>query len=224
MYHAIGSRVENDQKGIFSITPRLFEEQMALLISYKNAGIKNLEPISMPDQELRVAMTFDDGYRDNLSAAMPVLENYQIPFTVFITTDFIQSGSDLYLGPKELQTLARNPLATIGSHGVSHIPLTSCGAQQLRRELVLSKHYLEDLTGKEIAVIAYPHGSVDRRVRDAVENAGYRSGASSIFDINTHLTDPLLLCRTPILGNDSLRTFEQKLHGDWDWYRWRQYL
>jgi peptidoglycan/xylan/chitin deacetylase (PgdA/CDA1 family) len=221
LYHAIGSRVNNDDKGIFSVTSGLFESQMAALVSYNDAMIRNLISSEPVTQLMSIAVTFDDGYKDNLSVATPILEKYKIPFTVFVTTDFIRSGSDLYLSPKELQELSVHPLVTIGSHGVSHIPLTLCDDQQLHNELLSSKHYLEDLTGNEISTIAYPHGAVDMRVRAAVEMAGYRSGVSSIFDINTLSNDPLQLCRTLILGNDSLRVFKQKLHGDWDWCRRR---
>lgn len=220
LYHAIGSRMEGDKRGIFSVTPRLFESQMAALSTYKGTIIRNFSSEATGMQDTHVAVTFDDGYRDNLAVAVPILEKYQIPFTVFITTDFILSGSDLYLSPKRLQELVLHPLATIGSHGVSHVPLTSCTDLKLHQELLSSKHYLEDLTGKEISAIAYPHGCVDKRVRDAAVDAGYKIGASSRFDINTASQDFLVLCRNCIVSSDSVRVFRQKLHGDWDWYRW----
>jgi len=71
-------------------------------------------------------------------------------------------------------------------------------------------------------MISYPFGAVDRRVRDTAEKAGYLLAACSRFDINDISRDPFLLCRTEITGNDSVRVFQQKLHGDWDWYRWKR--
>jgi peptidoglycan/xylan/chitin deacetylase (PgdA/CDA1 family) len=89
-------------------------------------------------------------------------------------------------------------------------------------ELVSSKKYIEDLIGGPVTTMSYPFGAVDRRVRDAVKRAGYLLAVCSRFDINDASRDPLLLCRTEITGNDSVRVFKQKLHGDWDWYRWRR--
>jgi peptidoglycan/xylan/chitin deacetylase (PgdA/CDA1 family) len=171
---------------------------------------------------LVIAVTFDDGYKDNLYNAAPVLLKYNIPFTVFISPALIESGSDIYLTRSEVYRLASMPQVTIGSHGMNHIPLTECDDAALKKELVSSKLYLEDLIGYEITTIAYPYGAANRKVRDAAEQAGYRSGATIRFDINNSLRDPLLLCRTEITGNDSVRVFLQKLHGTWDWYRWRR--
>ena len=69
--------------------------------------------------------------------------------------------------------------------------------------------------------MSYPHGAVDRRVRDAVFRAGYRWAACSHFDANPYGRDPLLLCRLVIFKDDSERTMLNKINGDWDWLRWR---
>jgi peptidoglycan/xylan/chitin deacetylase (PgdA/CDA1 family) len=114
------------------------------------------------------------------------------------------------------------PGVSIGAHGYTHISLTECDDFTLMNELVSSKKYIEDLIGEAVTTMSYPFGAVDRRVRDAVKRAGYLLAACSRFDINDASRDPLLLCRTEITGNDSVRVFQQKLHGDWDWYRWRR--
>jgi hypothetical protein len=80
---------------------------------------------------------------------------------------------------------------------------------------------LEDLLGRPVIALAYPHGSVDHRVRQAAAAAGYQLGACSRSDVNTAGRDPLLLCRTEVVGADSQRVFSQKLNGAWDWTRWR---
>jgi len=75
--------------------------------------------------------------------------------------------------------------------------------------------------GGEVRTLAYPYGAADRRVRDAAMAAGYRLAACSQAGINLPERDPLLLARTEVVSFDSERVFAQKLHGDWDWYRWR---
>jgi len=121
----------------------------------------------------------------------------------------------------EGRAMAAFPGVAIGSHGVTHVRLTECDDAALRRELVASRCYLEDRLGRAVTALSYPHGAVDRRVRDAAVAAGYTLGFCSRFDVNTAQRDAMLLCRTDVHGHDSLRVFRQKLDGDWDWLRWR---
>ncbi|NBQ40300.1 MAG: polysaccharide deacetylase family protein [Alphaproteobacteria bacterium] len=194
---------------------------MAVLASGIAGRPASLADGTTADALPRVAVTFDDGYRDNLRIAAPVLNKHQIPFTVFVCTGFMRDGSGNFLAPAEVRELAAMPGVTIGSHGATHTPLTNLNDRTLHTELVASKSELENITGREVAAISYPHGAVDRRVRAAAAAAGYKYGACSRFDINAPNRDPLLLCRTDIHAGDSLRVFKQKLHGDWDWYKWR---
>jgi len=221
MYHAVGSAAADDALGIYSIAPDLFAQQIAALADYDSASIVGLEEGLSATEPLRVAVTFDDGYRDNLYRAAPALQKHGIPFTVFVCTGFMRQDSGNYLTPGELRELAALPGVTIGSHGATHTPLTGLDARALHDELATSKAYLEDVMGRTVTVLSYPHGAVDRRVRDAAAAAGYTIGACSRFGSNGPARDPLLLCRTDVLGIDSVRVFKQKLHGDWDWYRWR---
>lgn len=219
-YHAIGTPVSGDPYGLFSIPPLLFEKHMDALSSYNKASVVDLYNGLDYNGKLKIAITFDDGYKDNLNTAAPILLKYNIPFTVFVSSAYIQSKSDKFLTPSELRELASIPHITVGSHGVNHVPLTECDDSALINELVSSKHYLEDLIGNQITTISYPFGAVNIRVRNAAEKAGYILGVCSHFGINNASCDPLLLRRTEITRTDSKRVLLQKLRGDWDWYRW----
>lgn len=221
MYHAVGSPALGDDLGIFTISPSLFEKHVALLAEY--AKVTSLaEPLPAQGDSLTVAVTFDDGYADNLRVAAPILEKYGIPFTVFASADLVRNHTRHFLCPADLVELANHPMATVGSHGSTHVPITECDNAELREEVEGSKGYLEDLIGKPIATFAYPYGAADQRTRNAVKDAGYLSGVCSYSNINAPSRDPFLLCRTAILSHDSPRIFRQKLHGDWDWYHLRQ--
>jgi peptidoglycan/xylan/chitin deacetylase (PgdA/CDA1 family) len=221
LYHAVGTRLSVDSYGI-SIAPERFERQMAIL-----AGSKDLTTVGISDglkdsPSLRVAVTFDDGYRDNLSVAAPILLTHGIPFTVFVTSSFVRSRSAGYLSPEDLRELAGLPGVTVGSHGATHRPLAECDEGALWSELRDSKRYLEDATGKPVTTLSYPHGSVSLRVMQAAKRAGYELGACSRFDLNADVDcNPLLLCRSEIVSADSERIFLQKIYGAWDWGRWR---
>lgn len=221
MYHAVGSMAEQDRLGIYSIPPELFRRQISVLAASYRGQFADLAKDLPTDNHPHFAVTFDDGYRDNLYCAAPLLLEHGIPFSVFVCSGFIRNKSSGYLTEQELRELASLKGVTIGAHGATHMRLTNLDACSLREELVTSKNYLEQITGRPISSLSYPHGAVNRRVRDAAEDAGYTLGACSRFDINSPTRDRLVLCRTDILGIDSVAVFKQKLRGDWDWYRWR---
>lgn len=220
LYHAIGSRLEHDSYGM-SIRPDLFERHVAILAKTRWANVEDLSEGQESRHPLRIAVTLDDGYKDTLEVAAPILQKYKIPFTVFVTTSFIESKKPIFLTRAELRELAVLPGVKIGSHGVTHIPLADCDDSTLWRELADSRRLLEDMIGKPVTSISYPHGSANRRVAAAAKRAGYTLGACSRFDINDASRDPFLLCRTEVVSSDSERGFLQKLQGAWDWHRWR---
>ena len=222
VYHAIGGEVIGDSLNIFSITPKLFEKHIECLANQNNKTIVALDAIHLNAKNDCITVTFDDGYKDNLYVAAPILEKYSIPYTVFVSTGFVQSESKYFLSPYDLRKLSELPNANIGAHSVSHASLVNCNSKDLENELVSSKHYIEDIIGMPVSAIAYPHGAVDKRVRDAAEKAGYKLGTCSYMYTNRSDRDQLLLSRTCILGIDSHHIFKQKIDGYWDWYRYLQ--
>lgn len=222
MYHAIGTPVAGDIHGLYSMSVARFEEQMRFLATNYANHLVQLDKSSLDvGSSLHIALTFDDGYRDNLLAAAPLLISLGIPFTVFICTGAVAEKRAGFLNRDDVKHLAVLPGAQIGSHSINHPHLTESNDRNLHNELVGSKYYLEDLLGREIDMISYPNGSVNDRVRNMANQVGYHLGACSRFDVNPPDRDPLLLCRTDIWAQDDMLIFDQKLRGDWDWYRWR---
>jgi hypothetical protein len=216
-YHSIGSSTHGDHLGLSTVSVTRFLQDLDIIATMRTIP---LTPMIIPQSELSVAITFDDGYADNLYVAAPLLAARNIPFTVFIATAFIQKREKGFLTPNELKQLSKVAGAKIGAHSRTHCNLTLCGNQKLRAELDYSKHYLEDLISMPVTEFAYPYGLADMRVRDAVQRAGYEVGTCSRFDINRSDRDILLLNRCVILSTDTARIVSQKLIGNWDWYRY----
>ena len=221
LYHSVGPRLECDRYGT-SIATELFRCQMATL-----QHTESVNPVPLNSSLYRgsgkpqVAVTFDDGYRDNLYNAAPILADLGIPFTVFIVPGYVKNSNSYYLTASELKELASIHGCTVGSHGMNHVPLIGLPDGALIRELKDSRRWLEDMLSKPVNLLAYPHGSANQKVRDAAASFGYTVGVCSRSGINQKDRDPLMLCRTEILGCDDLRVFNQKLFGGWDWHRFR---
>lgn len=148
--------------------------------------------LAMPHCQARngyCVLTFDDGFAGVYDLAAPYLTEHGIPFTLYATTDYI--GRDGYLTREQLQTLAANPLCTIGSHLVSHPMTRFLTSDAVLSEMTESKRILEALTGRPVIDLALPYGSAYacslRDVRLAAR-AGYASSA---------LTTPTVYCRRP---------------------------
>lgn len=101
-------------------------------------------------------LTFDDGLEDVFRVVYPVLKAREIPFTIFVPVDLLDTPG--YISIEQLKEMAKDPLVTIGSHGVSHRVMTTLSVGEQELELVESKKTLQRIIGKSIDVYAYPHG------------------------------------------------------------------
>src|SRR4029077_19417069 len=81
-----------------------------------------------------VAITFDDGYRDVLWNASPVLRRLHMPATEYVITDRISGGDVSFLTWPQLRRLERAGIA-IGSHTVTHADLTTLSSPRALAEL-----------------------------------------------------------------------------------------
>lgn len=218
MYHAVGTAIPEDTQGRYTITPQAFSQQMTQLAGM-NYGLVSLGA-ELPKNG--IAVSFDDGYKDNLVAAYPILKALGIPFTIFVSACNLDSTSDIFLTRSDLQFLAKDPLVTIGAHGLSHTPLRQLRDADLARELIDSRSIIEDVIDKPVHGMSYPHGDYDQRIIEAVMQAGYLWAACSTFGCNTTTQNRFLLRRTDIWSYDSMRDFECKLAGGWDWLKFAQ--
>ena len=79
---------------------------------------------------------------------------------------------------EDIKSLSRLPQVTIGAHGVHHALLANCNSSELDFELKESKSKLEEWTGKEVKFFAYPHGSVNNDVKEALQKVGFTLAAT----------------------------------------------
>lgn len=157
-----------------------------------------------------VVVTFDDGYASTLRAAS-ILDDFGYPGTVFVVTDFVESGEILawpgitdWQRPETMDELrplswddARSLIEQgweVGSHTATHPLLTRLDDRRLHDELVRSRVAIEDCLGS-CTSLAYPYGQADERVAGAACAAGYEVACMLTL---AHIADEPL--RRPRIG------------------------
>lgn len=223
-YHSIGGMAFNDSKGYFSLPSKLFEDQIKFIASNYYNNLISLNNVKIPKRKLNIGLSFDDGYLDNLKVAAPILLKYSVPVTLFVSTNFIKNKVKGFLSPHDLKEFSKLPKITIGSHGSSHIDLTKCKLDKIKNEIIDSQLYLEDLLGKEITLFSYPFGKYNQVVLEALLDSTYHFAYTTKFDINKFNSNPFRLSRFNIEADNSIKILNQKIQGDWDWYRYRDLL
>jgi len=123
-----------------------------------------------------VVLTFDDGRAADYEVAFPLLLAAGIRAEFFINT--ARLGQPGYLSWARIAEMHRAGMS-FQSHAHDHVALPALSARLLRHELRASKRLLEDFLGRAVDFVAAPHGLVDRRVVDAVQEAGYQAICAS---------------------------------------------
>jgi peptidoglycan/xylan/chitin deacetylase (PgdA/CDA1 family) len=139
---------------------------------------------SSTDNRKTAVITFDDGYADFATAALPALLERSLTCTLYVTTGWLEGGptrepgpSDRMLSWSDMPDLVETG-CEIGAHSHTHPQLDTLSAADLREELLRPKALLEDGLGREVPSLAYPHGYSSPRVRREARECGYQSGAA----------------------------------------------
>lgn len=204
VYHTISAPAE-PLPGDLDISRERFARQLQWLSRWRRV-VRLDETLSGARNRL-VALTFDDGYRDNLTVALPLLEKFSLPITLFVAAAFV--GREGYLAEEELREIARHPLVTIGAHGLSHHHFTRLNAAEARFELVESRRLLRSITGTTVDLMAWPYGECNAELEELSKQSGYRAAWSVWQGTNTAHSQ----WRVPLGRRDNMLRFIAKVSG-----------
>jgi peptidoglycan/xylan/chitin deacetylase (PgdA/CDA1 family) len=221
-YHRVCEEVDE-----LAVTPRQFRAQMETL---RASGIElvRLADVAAPDRlppgGRYASVTFDDGYRDNLEHAVPVLRELGIPATVFLPVRILdgEAAYGWYASPPpalswaEVQALQEEGVVDFQAHTLTHPLLPALDDEAARREIVDGRHELEARLGRPVTSLCYPGGRYGPREAALVAEAGYRYGVTTAPGVNGPAQAPTALRRTMVHRDDSLRWFARKLDGALD--------
>jgi peptidoglycan/xylan/chitin deacetylase (PgdA/CDA1 family) len=226
----------------WNVLPDVFDQQIACLA--ETAEIIALEDVPVrlashtpPESKPLVCLTFDDGFANFHSEALPILRRYHARATLFVITKFIGSTTPMPfdrwsrrhsdvppswwrpISWHELDDCVDSGLVTIGSHSHAHRIGTACTSEELREEAEESRaRLLSRLGARHAACYSYPYGStrpalVTADYVAAVKTAGYTLGVSTDMGIADSKHDRLFLPRVEAFALDSPAVIRAKAAG-----------
>lgn len=251
---------------------RLFEEQMRFLLRhYRPVTLHQFARHLAGDADLppgAVLVTFDDGYRNVVRNAFPILRKLGMPCAMFLVAGLV--GSERFIWTAELEwwrcmdpnlkqlkrrlkamsqpsraetlrTLLPSDVrlppcdsslcgwddmrpwvgseVAVGSHGLTHEPLTTCDAVSMEQELKESRHTIEQKLAVRVEALAYPNGDYAPDVIDQARRSGY-SLAFTTAPCHIRANErPFAVPRVLVGCEDQIPIFESRLSGWIEWLR-----
>ena len=178
MYHSVSPLVEKNDR--LKITPDNFDRQMHFLRAqrYNIITLEEVADLLRNNKKIparTIAVTFDDGYRDNYTYAYPILKKYRIPATIFIIVSEVGRVQGDRLFWNKIKDMQSSGLITLGSHTFNHPWLPEVASDDiLKNEIMGSKKVLEDKIGAKVNSFCYPGGRLNAKIKKTVIDSGYK--------------------------------------------------
>lgn len=210
MYHS----VENSGWK-YSVKIKDFKRQLEYLVN--NFKIIFLEEIVLYIKEGKgnnksVALTFDDGYEDTYKTVFPLVKEYNIPITVFLTTNLEKKktlGNLPRLTWEQCKEMHESGLVKFEVHGREHLNLKTI--DYLHNEIIGSRDDIKNNLGYDSKYIAYASGYKNETVVDFVKKNNFQAGFSINEGLIKHGDDLFSVKRTQVDGTMSFSLFKMRL-------------
>ncbi|MBI4484263.1 MAG: polysaccharide deacetylase family protein, partial [Acidobacteria bacterium] len=222
VYHSIDRARFSGEGSQYYVTPEDFDRQMEFLVSRRTmvtAG-EILDRLRRGGElQGLVAVTFDDGYYNNLQNALPVLKKYKLPATLFLTTEGLDQhprwdSSGNYFGERLLSweeaAALRGAGIEVGCHSHSHYDLTGISLNAAVSDLRRSRDVLASRISGPL-LLSYPHGKYTDALIREVEVLGFAGACGIQKGFVNAGTSPWALKRIHVFGHDDFSSFRRKL-------------
>ena len=227
-FHAIDKR-----SSVISVSPMVFQRAMAKLDKGGYQTLRLTEAVDYlgrgaPFRDRSFVITFDDGYQSVYEEALPVLEGYGMPATVFLTVGqkgVARSRGRLpsltgrsMLSWKEIREMQRAGI-DFGAHTLTHPDLTRISSEQVKAEVCEAKSIIEDVLDAPVTSFAYPYGRYNGRVREIVRGH-FACACSDKLGLASQGSDVHALERVETFYFRTDRLFKIMLTRFFPWYVW----
>ncbi len=178
-----------------------FRRQMEYLKSagFEVVTLSEAMKTSLPDGKKRAVISVDDSYKSFLTGAMPVLNEYDFPATLFVNTETV--GGDDFLTWGQLDSL-REAGIEIGNHSHSHSYFLDMPQEvyleNFRQDVTKAQRLFREHLGMEPEVFAYPYGEYDEPMKEVIRNLGFIAGTAQNSGVVLKGLDNFALPRFPV--------------------------
>ncbi|MDB5057779.1 MAG: polysaccharide deacetylase [Chloroflexi bacterium] len=216
LYHSVSLHT-TPQFRRWAVRPEVFAAHMAYLRGHQYTAITVTQlaramterNAALPDRP--VVITFDDGLADFYSGALPVLKEYGLTATLYVTTGLVENtsrwlsplgeGARTMLTWSQISEIQANDIEC-GAHSLSHPQLDIVSSAAARAEIMRSKGELEQRLGRQVATFAYPYGYYSAAVRRYVQEAGFMSACAVKHAMSATDDDRFALARIVVTDTD----------------------
>ena len=226
MYHMISGSLSKQKHRGLRVSPEMFERQVAWLKASDWTFIKASELFTEKAQgDKRVAITFDDGYEDNYSQALPILKKYDACATLYLVTDRHErdwsvnknakhNSGDLMreakLSDKQVAEMLASGVFELGGHTLTHCHLPSVDLATKTFEINECKKVLNATFATQVTSFAYPFGHYSDEDIKLCEAADFNTAVTTDEGIDTQ-PNAFRLKRVKVSGKDNFFAFKTRM-------------
>ena len=221
----IAEQIPNEKKSGLRVSPLMFEKHLEYFSNNGWKFIKMSELEEHKDQNKIVAITFDDGYLDNYSIALPLLKKYNACATLYLVIDRHNNDWSVKKNPKHnsgvlaseeklsddhiLEMLNSN-VFELGGHTITHPYLPNLALEDKKYEMIQCKEILENKFNTQVTSFAYPFGIYSNEDINIIKGSDYSSAVTTEEGVadNSALFD---LKRIKASGKDNFFAFKLRV-------------
>jgi len=208
MYHSIAKKPKGTVLRSIHVAPKRFAMHMRLLklLGYTALSMRELMPYVRGEKSGKVVgLTFDDGYQNNLTHALPVLNKFGFSSTLYLVSNRLGQYNqwdeskhiehNALMSVEEINTWLEQG-QDIGAHTQHHVNLNAVPIKVAEQEIRLSKQQLEILFDRPVTDFCYPYGGYNQQIINICKQNGFDNATTIIRGrVTPNNTDPFELPR-----------------------------
>jgi len=225
MYHMISDQLDGKKKSGLRVSPEMFEKHLKYFSDNGWKFIKMSELEDYANVPKVVAITFDDGYLDNYTHAMPLLKKYNACATLYLVIDRHNNDWSVKKNPKHnsgvlaeekklsdsnIQEMLDSGLFELGGHTITHPYLPNTSLKDKEFEMLECKKILEETFNTKVESFAYPFGIYNKEDVDIIRNSSYDSAVTT-KEGTSDLKSKYELKRIKASGKDNFFAFKLRV-------------